>query len=128
MMRVLRTMMRVLRAMLPAAVALATGATAVRADCYDILGCSDRSRFSRHADYLDSRTDGPTCEFLSTMRNRIYQEHGFCFATPKLREELGNDGCSVHDVGALALSPIESANVAAIARAERIKHCSRPGM
>ena len=76
-------------------------------------------------DYLESRSSGPTCAFLFTMRNLIYKEHGYCFHTPRAQQELGNDGCFVGDAGALALNPVERANVAAIARAEAVKGCPR---
>ena len=111
-------------ASLAMALLLAATATA-RADCYDILGCSNRDRFANHADYLESRESGPTCDFLFTMRNHIYKEHGYCFHTARARAEFGNEGCSVDDAGALALNGVERGNVAAIARAEAVKNCPR---
>lgn len=107
-------------------VLLAAGAAApALAECYDILGCSDRSRFSAHADYLESVASGPNCAFLFTMRNTIYKEHGYCFRSGRARAEFGDAGCSVDDAGALGLSGIERANVAAITRAEASKNCPR---
>src|SRR5579862_4695543 len=78
------------------AVALAA-ATPVLADCYDLVGCSDKDNFALHYGYLASVANGPTCDFLYQMRNRIYAQHGYCFATPRGISEIGNDGCSIHD-------------------------------
>jgi hypothetical protein len=98
-------------------------ATPVLADCYDLVGCSDRDHFSSHYNYLASVASGPTCDFLYQMRNRIYAEHGYCFSTPRGISEIGNDGCHIHDQAAVPLSEIERSNVATIIRAERAKHC-----
>jgi hypothetical protein len=97
----------------------------VMADCYDILGCTDRDLFSRHFDdYLAApHPTGPNCEFLWTMRNGILAEHGYCFRTARGREHFSNEGCRYNDVNSVPLSSIERANIATIARAERIKSC-----
>lgn len=95
------------------------------AECYDILGCSDRDAFSAHMDYLASPSSGPTCDFLFMMRNSIYKDRGYCFGTARAQAMLGNDGCRTSDASALALNGAERANVAAIARAEAMKGCPR---
>ncbi len=105
-----------------AALAICAG-TAALADCYDLLGCSDKDAFSRHFSYLASPTDGPTCDFLYVMRNRIYAQHGYCFATARGKAEIGNAGCRYRDVAAVPLSAIERSNIATIAKAERLKSC-----
>jgi hypothetical protein len=64
-------------------------ASPVLADCYDILGCTDKSAFSAHYDYLVA-ADGPTCDFLYVMRNQIYAQHGYCFKTARAVQEIGN--------------------------------------
>jgi hypothetical protein len=91
-----------------------------RADCYDVFGCTDRNAF-RLADLLN----GPNCQFLYEMRNRIYAQHGYYFKTPRAIELLGNEGCQTGDVNALGLSRLERANAAMIQRAEEIKGCPR---
>ena len=93
-------------------------ATAARADCYDVFGCSNRDAFQ-----LGPLLDGPNCDFLYTMRNRIYAEHGYCFRTPRAIATLGNDNCHVADVGRLGLNRVEQGNAATILRAEHIKNC-----
>jgi hypothetical protein len=105
-------------------VALATSlASPVLADCYDILGCTDRNAFSAHySDYLVAH-DGPTCDFLYTMRNLIYAQHGYCFKTARGVSEIGNNGCHISDMAAVPLSQIERNNVATIKRAEQAKNC-----
>ena len=104
-----------------AAIALATPTLA---DCYDILGCDNKDLFSKHYDdYLGSVADGPNCDFLYMMRNRIYQQHGYCFATPHAISALGNAGCFLKNQAAVPLENIERANIATIQRAEKAKHC-----
>ena len=107
-----------------AAIAALAGSLAspVLADCYDILGCSDRNAFAAHYGYLAS-PDGPTCDFLFTMRNTIYAQHGYCFKTARAIRELGNSSCHIYDMAAVPLSQIERNNVATIQRAERAKRC-----
>ena len=114
------------RAYFTAVVLLANlcGAGGARADCYDILGCTNKDDFSRHfSDYLASAQDGPNCEFLYQMRNLIFKEHGYCFVTQRAIAALGNEGCHVRSLGALGLSPLERKNAATILQAERRKGC-----
>jgi hypothetical protein len=116
---------RVRGGLLAAVLATAVGAAApALADCYDVVGCTNENLFSYHYRYLAApQPDGPTCDFLYQMRNRIYAEHGYCFKTPRGIAEIGNDGCYIYDQGAVRLSRIEQQNVATIQRAERAKYC-----
>jgi hypothetical protein len=99
--------------------------TPALADCYDLVGCDNKDSFSRHYDdYLGSIADGPNCDFLYMMRNRIYQQHGYCFSTARAISALGNAGCSIKNQAAVPLSNIERANIATIQRAERAKNCA----
>lgn len=94
------------------------------AGCYDILGCTNRDNFSLHFDYLSApHPEGPNCQFLWQMRNEIFAEHGYCFKTERGRSVFGNEGCRYNDIGSVPLNATERANVATIARAERIKSC-----
>ena len=94
--------------------------TPALADCYDLVGCDNKDLFSKHYDdYLGSIADGPNCGFLYMMRNRIYQQHGYCFSTARAISALGNAGCSIKNQAAVPLSNIERANIATIQRAER---------
>lgn len=90
-----------------------------RADCYDVFGCSERDRFRA----TDLRS-GPTCEFLWTMRNSIYRQRGYCFATPRGVDTFGNEGCRYRDIARVPLNATERANAATILRVEREKGCS----
>jgi hypothetical protein len=99
-------------------------ASPVLAACYDLLGCTNQADFSRHySDYLASPS-GPTCDFLYVMRNQIYADHGYCFATARGISELGNQGCYIHNQAQVPLSNIERNNVAVILRAENARGCS----
>lgn len=106
-----------------AVVALAASlASPVLADCYDILGCTDKDAFSAHYSYLVA-ADGPTCDFLYTMRNLIYSQQGYCFKTARAIQEIGNSGCRFQHMADVPLSRIERNNVATIQRAETAKRC-----
>jgi hypothetical protein len=94
------------------------------ADCYDVLGCTDRNLFSRHFDYLAApHPEGPNCEFLWGMRNGILAAHGYCFHTAQGRSHFSNEGCRYDDVESVPLTPVERSNIESIARAEHTKGC-----
>lgn len=93
---------------------------AAQADCYDVFGCADRTYF-RAADLAD----GPNCDFLYTMRNTIYKQHGYCFTTQRAIALFGNAGCLYDDVGQVPLNTYERANVATILSVERAEGCPR---
>jgi hypothetical protein len=106
-----------------ALVALAASfASPVLADCYDLLGCTDKNAFSAHYSYLVA-ADGPTCDFLYVMRNSIYSQHGYCFKTARAIQEMGNTGCRFQNMTDVPLSQIERNNIATIARAEAARRC-----
>lgn len=94
------------------------GAISADAGCYDVFGCANVSRF-RMSDLMS----GPNCEFLYTMRNAIFAEHGYCFRTARGRATFGNQGCISSDVNALGLNPTERYNAETILEAERAKGC-----
>src|SRR5579871_766852 len=94
------------------------------ADCYDLVGCTDKNLFSNHYGYLAApEPNGPNCDFLYMMRNRIYAQHGYCFKTARGISEIGNQGCYITNKAAVPLSHIEQLNIATIQRAERAKAC-----
>jgi hypothetical protein len=97
---------------------VAAGTLPAAADCYDVFGCSNRDLFA----YRDL-VSGPNCEFLWQMRNRIYQENGYCFKTARAIATFGNDGCRYGSEAAVPMNRIERANVAAIGRAEAALGC-----
>ena len=99
-------------------VALSTVSGAARADCYDVFGCSDHDRFR-----FEDIANGPNCDFLYEMRNRIYAQHQYCFHTARAIATLGNQGCRYNDVNEVPLSAIERGNAAVILSVERAKGC-----
>jgi hypothetical protein len=101
-----------------AALFLVASGSAALADCYDVFGCSNRDAFA----YRDL-VSGPNCEFLYQMRNRIYQENGYCFATARGIATFGNDGCRYRSDEAVPMNRIERTNVATIKRAEAALGC-----
>jgi len=88
------------------------------ADCYDVFGCSERDRFR-----FEDLANGPNCDFLYEMRNRIYAEHQYCFHTPRAIATLGNQDCRYNDVNEVPLNAIERGNAAAIVSVEQAKNC-----
>src|ERR1700694_3595664 len=99
--------------------ALATFSSAAIADCYEVFGCTDRNRFN-----FEQLANGPNCEFLYEMRNRIYAEHHYCFKTARAIATLGNEGCRYDDVNMVPLSGVERANAATILQVEHAKGCA----
>jgi hypothetical protein len=95
-----------------------SGASTASAECYDVFGCTNTSTF-RLSDLLS----GPNCDFLYTMRNQIYADHGYCFQTAHAVATFGNANCVTGDVNALPLNGYERANAAVILRAEHAKAC-----
>ena len=93
--------------------------SAAQADCYDVFGCTDRNRFN-----FEQLTNGPNCEFLYEMRNRIYAEHGYCFKTARAIATLGNEGCRYADINMVPLSTLERGNAATILQVEHAKGCA----
>jgi hypothetical protein len=95
------------------------------ADCYDVVGCTNKNLFSRNYSYLGSVSDGPSCDFLYMMRNRIYAQHGYCFTTARGVSEIGNAGCHITNQSAVPLSNIERDNIATLEKAENAKSCPK---
>jgi len=88
-----------------------------QADCFRGLGCTDQHRFSQ-ADLRSMR-----CNDLWYVRNRIYDENGYCFRTSRGRANFDNSDCWESNQGRVRMSGVERANVDAIVRAERAIGC-----
>ena len=99
--------------------ALLSYSSAAHADCYEVFGCTERDRFN-----FEQLANGPHCEFLYSMRNRIYQQHQYCFKTARAIATLGNDNCRINDMGQVPLSAVERANAAVILQVEHAKGCA----
>ena len=108
----------IVRSVLAAVALVAVSAAPTLADCYDVFGCSNRDVF-RYRDLVS----GPNCEFLWQMRNRIYQENGYCFKTARGIATFGNEGCRYHSENALPMNRIERENAVTIKRAEAALGC-----
>ena len=88
------------------------------ADCFEVIGCTDSDWFD--GDDLEQLS----CENLWHIRNRIYDENGYCFATDRGRQAFDNSDCWVEDQAAVELSEIETHNVDEIVEAEEENGCN----
>ena len=91
--------------------------TPARADCFEDIGCTDSDRFD-----IDDLMF-LSCENLWYVRNRIYDENGYCFRTARAREQFDNSDCWVRSQSKVQLSQIERHNVNEIVAAEDEKSC-----
>jgi len=97
---------------------LSIGAAPARADCYENIGCTDSDMMS--VDDLENLS----CQNLWHVRNRIYDENGYCFTTARGRHAFDNSDCSVHSQSKVKLSAVERHNVNAILAAEAANGCN----
>jgi hypothetical protein len=94
------------------------GAWQARADCFEEIGCTDKDKFQK------SELRKLSCESLWHVRNRIYDENGYCFKTDRAKEAYDNSDCTIEDQGDVPLNAIERANVEAVKSVESAKGCS----
>ena len=71
----------------------------------------------------DIQGDAYDCSELWLMRNQIYKNAGYCFATPKAITYFGNGGCSYHTASALPLSGQDRLVLHDVKRSERRQGC-----
>ncbi|MEZ5926779.1 MAG: YARHG domain-containing protein [Hyphomicrobiaceae bacterium] len=88
-----------------------------RADCFEGIGCTDSEYFARY------ELRKLSCQNLWYVRNRIYDENGYCFKTRRARKQFSNAGCLYWNQGAVPLNAYERANVLSIRAIERKKGC-----
>ena len=88
-----------------------------QADCFEDIGCTDSDWFD--VDDLVALS----CENLWHVRNRIYDENGFCFKTKRARNAFDNSDCWVRNQGDVKLSTVERHNVNEIVEAESENGC-----
>ena len=93
------------------------GFTGARADCFEDIGCTDSEYFSQK----DLRR--LSCQNLWHVRNRIYDENGYCFKTKRAKRRFSNAGCDYWNEAAVPLNAYERANVLVIRKVERWKGC-----
>lgn len=89
----------------------------VYADCFEDIGCTDSDWFD-----VDDLVE-LSCENLWHVRNRIYDENGFCFKTKRARNAFDNAGCWVWNQADVKLSTVERHNVNEIVEAELENGC-----
>ena len=94
------------------------GSLPVRADCFEVLGCTNSDRFKK-ADLKEL-----SCENLWYVRNRIFFENGYCFQTARGKAMFDNSSCVHKNQSKVPMNSIERANVAAIKSVEAAKGCS----
>jgi hypothetical protein len=93
------------------------GAAPAKADCFEVIGCTN-------SDWFDSDDlEEFSCENLWHVRNRIYDEHGYCFSTARGREYFDNSDCWINDQTDVELSEIETHNVDEIVEVEEENGC-----
>jgi hypothetical protein len=96
---------------------VALAATPARADCFELIGCTD-SAYMHIEDLVQL-----SCENLWHVRNRIYDENGYCFHTWRAQQAFDNSDCWVEEQAAVKLSAIERYNISRIVSAESQNGC-----
>ena len=99
------------------ALALVVAASPAFAGCYEFIGCTDDQ-------YLDeSPLWNLGCEQLYDVRNMIYKDNGYCFASDKAIDRFGNEGCSFTNAAQVPLNDFERSNVGVIRKVEKAMGC-----
>lgn len=88
-----------------------------RADCLEELGCTDKDYFVRQ------QVEAIACEELWHLRNRIYDDNGYCFKSRRGQDAFSNDGCQYDADADVPLNEVEQANVTLIAEVETANGC-----
>jgi hypothetical protein len=99
-------------AVLGIAVFFAVGTVPARAGCFELIGCTD-SEYFRLSGLMQL-----SCENFWHVRNRIYDENGYCFKTVRGRQAFDNSDCWVEGQEAVKLNQYELTNVETILEAE----------
>lgn len=87
-------------------------------NCYEGIGCPHRDLFSR------PELRRLSCQNLWYVRNRIYDDHGYCFKTAAAIREFDNSDCYVRNAARLDLNRREVQNISRIRQVERQKGCT----
>jgi hypothetical protein len=96
---------------------LATSGAPAHADCFELIGCTD-------SDYMTVENLAQlSCQNLWHVRNRIYDENGYCFHTWRAQQAFDNSDCWVERQEDVKLSHIERYNVTRIVGAESQNGC-----
>ena len=99
------------------AIGTALGAASAHADCFEGIGCTD-------SDYFDvDDLVQLSCANLWHVRNRVYDENGYCFKTRIAKRRFDNSDCWIESQSQVKMSTVERHNVNAIVAAERENGC-----
>ncbi len=102
---------------LASGVILLLSPTPAHANCYELIGCTNKDYFKA------SQLKQLSCQILWEVRNSIYKENGYCFHTQRAIQVFGNAGCKYDEVGDVPLNAAERHNVLAVKTAEAKKGC-----
>ena len=98
---------------LMAGLAMVAVAGSASAACFESgIGCTDDHKISTSA------LRNLSCDALWTVRNSIYNDHGYCFKTAAARRVFDNSDCSVNNAAHLGFSNIEQTNINRIVAVE----------
>jgi YARHG domain len=71
----------------------------------------------------DVQGDAYACSELWVLRNQVYKDNGYCFATARAITYFGNGGCNSYSQSALLLSGSERGLLRDIKASERRQDC-----
>ena len=92
-----------------------------RKDCYE--GFSSASGCPWKGNLAVREMRALSCQNLAHVRNRIYDQNGYCFAKPELKAQYNQDGCRIRIQALVPLNRFERENVKRIRQVEREKGC-----
>lgn len=101
--------------LLAAAMAAAMTTTA-SAGCH-LIDCVD------NIDIKPDEIKAMSCDELWLLRNSIYDDAGFCFASPKAAEHFSNQGCTYTDERLVPLNDYQRSNIQVFRGMEAKKGC-----
>lgn len=101
-----------------AVMAIASGLMAepARAGCH-LIDCVEFTYVE------ESQLRTHTCEQLWLLRNSIFKEAGYCFASDKARATFGNDGCRFDDERLVPLNDYQRRNIDLFKSIEKKRGC-----
>lgn len=99
-----------------AAAAAAVMATPALAGCH-LIDCVE------NVDIKPDEIKSMSCDQLWLLRNSIYDDAGFCFASPRAAEHFSNQGCTYTDERLVPLNDYQRSNIQVFRDMEAKKGC-----
>lgn len=96
---------------------LASPAAAQTGQCYEEIGCISSQNLNARA------LTRLSCQALWEVRNRVYQDRGYCFQTERALAAFSNQGCRFTKDTQVPFNAYERSNIKAIRKVERSKGC-----